>query len=851
MKKTGGLIALVLLLAGSAWLLASWSRDGEDQGSFVEDGALANRGEGADEVDLAASDEDQAEPGVSTSEREVVAESEPILGAVSRIIGRIEDTQGLPIADTAISINSVGEPWAEGIEQNSYSTTSDGQGRFELLTPLPTSTWISLRVSPSRFHTKTGRNFGIAGGRNKDPLVEGDNDLGLFTLQDTGAIAGIVRLSDGGSPRGAYVRLDGSSPGGYSLSSLADTSGRYVIEHVPAGHYGIKASLTGYLISKLPGVDVRVLAVSDGCDLTLEQAPLVSGRVLDEDGAPIQGVKVHGWPLVSGQGAGARTDDEGEFTVYLPQDEPFSFTAKLTGYATFGEEQGKRGRVFEPGTTNIEIELVRETETTFIVVDASSGAPVERFGISVGDKPGASHSSITRKEIPLIAHPDGVFIAPADPKKHGIRIQASGYAPQHIPVEHESETSARQVIGLLQEGRLHGRVVFAGEPVPHPSVRVLRCLLLKPGRKRKAEPDIFDNSMTHDMGEYVGRLRMLTGDATGGFALGGLAKGTYRIEVSASVGSPRIMEDVHIKAGETLELADVVLAEGASVQGRILLDGGMPSSSIVVHLDSLWNGEESTVNAADEFAFRGVAPGKHELLVDRSDGLLHESATFPFEVSAGESLQLDLDLGPWQTGSLRVRILDAGKPLANARVSVCYEDGGWRVTREQSNANGELLIKCRRSGITALAALSEQGLILGRSSTPIAPIPGTESLVVIELSSGQLSVNFPPDFVMPLDADAVFSLAPQEGSKLRLMPARYTTESEWQWRNMLPWEGTSVALGSVAVGEHKVSVFVQIYEKTSEGMRAPRDQYRFTATVQVIAGEATICTLKSAPLTDR
>ena len=851
MTKSRGIALLLVILIGIVGFIGWRTGAGDD---------AASMGPGAASPAVAATEVPGDDGGsapvtelVQTegSEREAVAPvAEPpaaLDGPSCRVFGRIEDELGAPLAGVSLSLRSAGEGWGAGVEEDRFTGESDASGAFEFVVPVPTSSWIFLNVEPSRFHTLADRDFGKAGGRNEDPLVEGDNDLGTFTLLRAGAIAGIVRSADGRAFEKGRVRLDGSFPGGRSLGGAIEPTGRYEIAHVPPGTYNIEALATGYLTAGLPSIDVQAGAVSDGHDILLEVAPSVRGRVVDEAGEPLAKVRVWGWPLSSGQGAGARSDERGEFVVYLPQDEPYRFSAKLPGFAIWGEEDGGRGELIEPGTTDVEVVMVRELRTTFAVVRAVDGAPVERFGLEVVLRPsGGWSSSGDRSDVALQDAPGGELTLPADPEKHDLKVQAPGFAPQVLQVAHDEGDEggdARQTIRLEPAGVLRGRVLFEGAPVPGAIVRVERDWFMKDGQPRLAEFDPFDERVTYDLGKFTGRLRILSAGDDGVFEVGELATGTYRLELSADVGSPFVREELHVTAGETLDLGDLPLVAGGVVRGQVVLAGGVSPAGLEVVLDSSWDGQVIATDGDGAFEFKGVAPGAHTLKVEHKAGVLLGMDPVPITVAGGETRDVVLDLRSWQTGRVRLRVTEDGVPLAGVTAARVTKKGRVNSTDRLTNAAGECVIEWKFDELVRVLVLSEEGFLLG-SSDPVEAHAGAEVVADIEVRSGELTLEYPAGFVVPELGQYSLELESELLEGLDFFPYEGSTNSEQRGPYGHPWDSTSVVLGRVAAGTYDVRVRVTVYTQGAEPKWKTASHQRLEATAEVPAGGSTTCKLK-------
>ena len=116
------------------------------------------------------------------------------------------------------------------------------------------------------------------------------------TLQPAGAQGG-----QGGAPAGAGPQAQGGGAPARAISTGTDNTGAFVFENVNAGNYRLSGEKTGFIRTNFGGRSTGAigsqLAVSSGsaiADVIVRITPqgIVSGRVLDEDGEPIEGVAV-------------------------------------------------------------------------------------------------------------------------------------------------------------------------------------------------------------------------------------------------------------------------------------------------------------------------------------------------------------------------------------------------------------------------------------------------------------------------------------------------------------------------------------------------------------------------------
>jgi hypothetical protein len=138
----------------------------------------------------------------------------------------------------------------------------------------------------------------------------------------TVSVRGRIAARDGRPIPGAIVTFSGRDVAG---RALADASGQYTLENLPAGRIGISASKSGFV--RAPGSS-RIVSATDGqsatgIDLTLARATDISGTVVDEYGEPVERAAVMAVRLEPdekgamrmGRSAAGATDDRGRFRI--------------------------------------------------------------------------------------------------------------------------------------------------------------------------------------------------------------------------------------------------------------------------------------------------------------------------------------------------------------------------------------------------------------------------------------------------------------------------------------------------------------------------------------------------------
>ena len=231
-------------------------------------------------------------------------------------------------------------------------------------------------------------------------LVSGCAFAGALVAQfpppGTGVVEGRVVNAVTGAPiRRAIVTI--SAPH-VSLTSESDADGRFQFTALPPGHFRLAASRTGFLAqdgwTKRPfglGIDSHITLD----DILLMPQSVVSGRVLDEEGDPVDGayVMVLKRAATNGkedwvQAGGAQTNDRGEYR--LPNLAPGRYLVK--GWPRQGPILNTRyGEAAPPEKSEMTYAPVYYPNTTDMAaaspVQTRAGAEVQGIDIHVFRSP--------------------------------------------------------------------------------------------------------------------------------------------------------------------------------------------------------------------------------------------------------------------------------------------------------------------------------------------------------------------------------------------------------------------------------------------------------------------------------
>jgi len=178
----------------------------------------------------------------------------------------------------------------------------------------------------------------------------------------TGVIRGRVVAADSGRPlRRARVTVSSPTAGpGASRSTSTDQSGRFELRELGAARYRVSVTRSGYLPleygQRRPGEQGRPVELADGqtverVDFALPRMSVITGRVTDEAGEPMEGVTVIAARSLFFEGqrklvpiTTATTDDAGEYRLQkLP---PASYVVSATTKETWTVNDAGKETVF-------------------------------------------------------------------------------------------------------------------------------------------------------------------------------------------------------------------------------------------------------------------------------------------------------------------------------------------------------------------------------------------------------------------------------------------------------------------------------------------------------------------------
>lgn len=329
----------------------------------------------------------------------------------------------------------------------------------------------------------------------------------------TARIRGRVVSTDGTPLRRAQVRV--SAPEiRVTRVARTDADGRYEISELPQGRYSISVSRNGYVSLQFgqqrpfePGrpLDLGDNQVMERIDFALPRGGVITGRITDELGEPMAGVRMQAMryqylpngqrrlmPVMSGNPFNLVTNDLGEFRVYglMPAAYVLSATADEMGGMMAAVSPGGtntpgraadnegHGITYYPGTINpdeaqpVTVGIAEEASASFALVPAkltritgiirtSQGQPAGGVMIGLRSQTGSgmfaralpgigSDGSFTIMDVPPGDHLLEIFPRTADDESATVAITADGRDINNLAIT----TTAGATVS--------GRVVFDG-----------------------------------------------------------------------------------------------------------------------------------------------------------------------------------------------------------------------------------------------------------------------------------------------------------------------------------------------------------------------------------------------------
>ena len=493
-------------------------------------------------------------------------------------------------------------------------------------------------------------------------------DLALRPRPHGGSIVGVVLDHEGRPIAGAEL----SNPGNSSTEvrdAKTGPDGRFRLENLFESIAGKE------VIVRARGSAPQRLKVEPGppdkpaeVAITMEPGHRIKGRVTNDKGRPIEGVRVDfangGFP--DSDGGSTKTDVQGRFDFdSLPANSPFAFHKE--GYSEIG------GRILPLDTDDlIAVEMFPAGVILGRVVDARTGKPIRAFNVQITFSPKGQPGDPSSGLRSDLIDPGQGYQSDEGRFKIGDLVVGMPLQVMVSAQDHERRVAERVVVALVNEAPVEefrldpidpsnlrtyrGRLVdAAGEPVVGAQLRLIAARDRDPNQ-RESFPFNWTMIRNGQLAQQPNVARFLESstDARGRFEFPGIPRGT-EVELAwwRKGIAPGRADHLEHHAEDREGWFDISLSSPARIVGTVDRKAYSSAGRIQVSTTSGGSFDSSDFELKPDqadFAFEDLASGQYnvtlttafERVLDRPGGLTTRTlATAKVTVDAGETGRVD------------------------------------------------------------------------------------------------------------------------------------------------------------------------------------------------------------------
>ncbi len=635
------------------------------------------------------------------------------------ISGRITESGGAAISNINVEV----EIFATGQWVNSART--DDTGAYSV-SGLPNGIYkVRTNAEGTSFINKYFDN--VLNFDNASPVnvKAGGDTAGInFVLEPGGAISGTVLGADNQPIERLFVSAEDFDGGFFVNGAETDSSGKYVINGLPAGKYRVRTNGEGGFVNEFfndtvndelaQAVTVTVGADTPDINFVLGNGGSISGTILDSNNQPISDVNIDVENFETGNWiAGSRTDSSGKYKVNGIPTGAYKVRTNAEG-TNFTNEYFDNASDFDSATAvnvtagsdtpGINFVLSKGGSISGVVLDTSNN-PIPGIRVDAEDFNQHFHVNGAKTDV------NGAYIINGLPTgDYRIRTNAEGtdfvnkffnnVVDDNLaaPVKVTSPNNTPNINFRLEKGGSISGLVVDDDNSPISNIHV--------------EVEFFES------GRWVNSART---DSAGKYLVRGLPAGNFRVRTNAE-GTNFINKyfenttdfdlagPVKVTVGQETADINFALEIGGSVSGTVQDANNQPIAGVNVDAEDF--NKRFHVNGArtdskgnytitglptDEYRIRTHAKDTN-FINEFFDNVVNDDLALPVKVTAPaetSDINFVLDSG----GSISGTVLGPdNKPVIGINVNAEDFDGNFHVNNAQTGADGKFSITGLPSG---------------------------------------------------------------------------------------------------------------------------------------------------------
>ncbi|HWB79352.1 MAG TPA: carboxypeptidase-like regulatory domain-containing protein, partial [Nannocystaceae bacterium] len=595
-----------------------------------------------------------AEPRAKVERKRVRDDAGPMLELLAITIGgRVIDERGAAIADAHVCAALDPSQRTRVDDLDPTCTKSGADGRYQL-----------DRVAPGLHRIgASARGFipGDHAGRNHVGTLlaraqEQHHDVDIVLRAGGVAITGTVLDETGGVVPSALVRgQDFTRFGnGWTATAIADDEGRFEL-WAPRGGVAVTASAAGYSLGTADAV-----APQRGLEVRLMPEVTVAGRVVDTEGAGVEGVRVNANSDAHNseeQYISTTTDAAGNFVLRRLRPgryRPIASSSHAYGEAAYGvlatlDEPAPPITITVEPAHALEIDVVTDE-----VLEDCDGEWLEAWGAS-------RHAArVVDGQVLLDGLLDGAYALRLE--CHGVSVdQSVAIAGADLGVE----------LRVAASTTIAGRVAGSGTLGPYLGITVAPAASVPTGPMRPA-------------GAVTTRA-----DADGHFVVAVAGTGSYTVYGATVAGTQLPLGTFDVVADRRLDVGELAIPALGRIEGAVIDADGAGVSGLQV-IASGATGLGTTTRPDGTFEMVDLPPGRYELVARRRSVAIAGADPVETMVAADAAAVVSLSV-PRQNAHLGGRVVtDTDAPVADALVVVRAEGSAEPIFREVARVHTDV-----------------------------------------------------------------------------------------------------------------------------------------------------------------